>query len=175
MRDQAKDLIIHDPQTCAQRTVSDRNDGPRVTARSPKVARNCVGCGGEFSAPLYEIRRGKGRFCSPACASRDTMLRRLATSSQTGPDNPAWKGGISRNHVHYKNLFRARHPEKAAAHDAVKAAIVRRQLVRPAACEACHGTARRPEAHHDDYTKPLLVRWLCRPCHRIADQERRAS
>lgn len=30
-------------------------------------------------------------------------------------------------------------------------------------CEACG--ARKVEMHHDDYTKPLVVRWLCRDHH----------
>lgn len=39
-------------------------------------------------------------------------------------------------------------------------------LKRPTFCQAtdgCHGT---PEAHHDDYDKPLEVRWLCFSHHR---------
>ena len=31
------------------------------------------------------------------------------------------------------------------------------------ACEACG--ALHAEKHHVDYNQPLLVRWLCRPCH----------
>lgn len=30
-------------------------------------------------------------------------------------------------------------------------------------CEAC--AAQKAQAHHDDYSKPLEVRWLCAPCH----------
>lgn len=39
----------------------------------------------------------------------------------------------------------------------------RRGKLIPAPCEKC-GTAK-TEMHHDDYAKPLDVRWLCRPCH----------
>lgn len=34
-------------------------------------------------------------------------------------------------------------------------------------CEVCG--ALKVEAHHDDYSKPLEVRWLCRPHHNAVD------
>jgi len=42
-------------------------------------------------------------------------------------------------------------------------AIARGKLTRQP-CEACGATP--VEAHHDDYSRPLDVRWLCTPCHR---------
>lgn len=30
-------------------------------------------------------------------------------------------------------------------------------------CSVC-GSTGRTEKHHDDYTKPLVFRWFCRPC-----------
>jgi Zn finger protein HypA/HybF involved in hydrogenase expression len=45
-------------------------------------------------------------------------------------------------------------------------------LVRPEACEVCNKAVTRKDgvtaiqAHHDDYTKPLSVRWLCPKCHK---------
>ena len=36
-------------------------------------------------------------------------------------------------------------------------------LLVPQPCEKCADTE--SEAHHDDYDKPLEVRWLCRSCH----------
>lgn len=41
-------------------------------------------------------------------------------------------------------------------------AIQAGKLIRQA-CEKCGNT--KTQAHHDDYSKPLDVRWLCAPCH----------
>lgn len=53
-------------------------------------------------------------------------------------------------------------------------------LKRPEFCERCgveDTSERHPEtflmAHHEDYTKPLEVHWLCQVCHPKADAERR--
>jgi hypothetical protein len=45
-------------------------------------------------------------------------------------------------------------------------------MATPATCEGC-GKEVRIEKHHPDYTRPLLVIWLCKPCHAIADKVRR--
>lgn len=65
--------------------------------------------------------------------------------------------------------------EKRCALNRVTKAIRAGKLV-PGACELCgfSGTrkngSRAVHAHHDDYSKPLTVRWLCRPCHFILHQ-----
>lgn len=90
-----------------------------------------------------------------------------------GSNNPNWQGGISRLHGVYKRRFRAKYPQMAAAHDAVRFALRRGELRRPSRCETCLLSIK-PHAHHDDYSRPLEVRWLCRACHRNADLARRA-
>lgn len=55
----------------------------------------------------------------------------------------------------------------SAAHRTVTAAIKNGTLVRPPRCERCGVQSRRTlHAHHDDYGKPLEVRWYCCTCHR---------
>lgn len=57
---------------------------------------------------------------------------------------------------------RRRHPEQHRAHEAVARAVRDGSMcVRP--CEICGDKS--AEAHHDDYSKPLNVRWLCRQHH----------
>lgn len=55
---------------------------------------------------------------------------------------------------------RLKYPERARAREAVARAIRTKKLI-PKPCEKC---GRKAQAHHDDYTKPLAVRWLC-PAH----------
>jgi len=53
---------------------------------------------------------------------------------------------------------------RSKAHSAVTGARQRGKLT-PKPCNQC-GADKRVDAHHDDYTKPLDVVWLCRKCHR---------
>lgn len=55
------------------------------------------------------------------------------------------------------------------AHDAVRRAVKRGDLVRPDACSKCDRKGR-VQAHHDDYKKPLVVIWVCQSCHRVLDR-----
>lgn len=126
------------------------------------IERNCEVCGKVFLTRPYEVKRGKGRMCSHACsASRSATTRR----DQSGSANPNWKGGIKADRAVYlaqKAAYRRDHPQKYEAHRIATGAIRRKELVRMP-CEVCG--VRRVDAHHDDYSKPLSVRWLCRAHH----------
>lgn len=53
--------------------------------------------------------------------------------------------------------------DRIEARRAVRYALLRGEITR-LPCEVCGET--KSEAHHPDYSKPLLVVWLCRPHHR---------
>lgn len=53
--------------------------------------------------------------------------------------------------------------EQTRAHKVVGNAVKDGRLVKKP-CECCGNE--KAEAHHDDYSKPLDVRWLCRTCHK---------
>lgn len=61
------------------------------------------------------------------------------------------------------------HPKERWAHQALRSAI-RKGLIQRGPCEVC-GTTENVDGHHDDYDRPMAVRWLCRrhprlPVHR---------
>lgn len=61
-----------------------------------------------------------------------------------------------------KRRYEDRNPIKYAAKNAVNNAIRDGRLTRQP-CEVCG--AEKAQAHHDDYSKPLDVRWLCTTHH----------
>lgn len=62
------------------------------------------------------------------------------------------------------NSWRRKYPERHKAHNAVSNAI-RDGKLQKMPCEVC-GAIKNLHAHHDDYSKPLDVRWLCAEHHK---------
>jgi len=123
------------------------------------VDASCVNCDVKFMAIAYEIKRGKGRCCSLSCAAALAARNR----NQKGEANNNWKGGLAdQSNRDRKRRYREKNPEKHRAHLDLRNAI-RRGLLEKSPCEVCG--ALRVEGHHDDYARPLEVRWLCKKHH----------
>ncbi len=69
-----------------------------------------------------------------------------------------------------KIAYAERNPMIKASHVIVGAAIKNGTLKKPSTCSCC-GASKKVEGHHDDYTRPLDVRWLCSTCHKAWHRE----
>ena len=61
-----------------------------------------------------------------------------------------------------RSAFCKKYPEKLAAWTALSNAVAAGKVVR-GLCEVCG--SEKVDGHHDDYSKPLEVRWLCKKHH----------
>jgi hypothetical protein len=64
----------------------------------------------------------------------------------------------------YINKWVSENRHKVRAHYAISDAIRRGKMIRPNQCEQCKIECK-PDGHHEDYNKPLEVKWLCKICH----------
>ena len=118
-----------------------------------------------------EYKQGKVRTIPEAPTISHTPRRRGQTLEyhREWRKTPSGKESLKAS----QRAFQARHPERVAAHRIVNEAL-RRGRITKGPCEFAGSDCKwRIEAHHDDYTKPLEVRWLCKKHHKAADQSRR--
>ena len=78
------------------------------------------------------------------------------------------------NYEKYKDTFRSsfkdwyyRNKNKTKSHHILNYAIFKNEIERKP-CAICKKSD--AHAHHDDYSKPLAVDWLCRDCHGLWHQ-----
>lgn len=124
------------------------------------IDRKCLICESDFKVAPWRVKKGHGLYCSIRCLN--VRNGRKAGENQKGENNRNYKG-IPHPRYHNTLLFRGKFPEKARAHDIVKRAKRSGKLI-PKDCEHC-GDKEKIQAHHEDYSKPLEVIWLCIPCH----------
>ncbi len=62
-------------------------------------------------------------------------------------------------------IWRRLNPEKYAAHLLLNNAVRSGKIKKPRKCSQCK-KARLIMGHHEDYTKPLEVIWVCQECHK---------
>jgi len=76
----------------------------------------------------------------------------------------AWRKTNPKRAAATERQRRTRDYKKVYCRERTREAIRNGVLVRPSACEGCKSGGK-IEAHHEDYGKPLDVRWLCAKCH----------
>jgi hypothetical protein len=117
-----------------------------------------------------QLKQGKGKFCSHSCT---TIYNNKIISPQSGSGNHNWKGGISNDKVRYKRIQQQRYPQRMKCRKLLSDAVRCGRIIKEP-CEKC-GSNKDVHAHHDDYSKPYEIRWLCRPCHREHHKNKEAS
>lgn len=108
------------------------------------MLRACEVCGTEFKP-----RRSTSRFCSKSCSNRGVIRTH-------------YKDGLTYYERHRADILARRKREYVK--DNTLARIAARRAIPIQPCESC-GSERHVVRHHDDYARPLDVRFLCRSCH----------
>jgi hypothetical protein len=151
----------------------------RYTCAMEGAEKTCRRCG--VLKPLVEFHKHAGfkdgrRAVCRSClavyykayywANREAMLQKTHMWQLQNKERCArnrknwyWRSQENRDRMFAKtHAWRTRNPLKAAAHTAVRYAVLG-GLLKRLCCEICG--AENSQAHHSDYAKPLDVRWLC--------------
>lgn len=122
----------------------------------------------------------KEKYCSRCKTKEGTFIKYSKTVSKIAvhqyyycnPCNTARMQDYTSTAVGKSNLRKAVYKSiaklkwKQDARIKVRDAIRAGKMSRPETCQSCNKKCK-PHGHHDDYTKPLEVRWLCVTCHAL--------
>lgn len=142
------------------------------------MLKTCFKCGVEKNISEFHCHPqmadghlGKCKECAKADvrANYATKREQYSAYEQQRASEPERKRKV----LKYQATRRAKNPEKYLAR-AMVASALKSGLLKKLPCETCN--LEKVQAHHDDYSKPLEVRWLCFKHHReIGHQQKVVS
>jgi hypothetical protein len=142
------------------------------------VETNCSHCGKLFSKRADHLTANN--YCSKKCTGESRKVPNAKWSSpeyirqymaeyhaknkdKINKQTNAWAARNRDKRNAIQETYRTDHPDKYAAHKKINVKTRTGKMAKEP-CEKC-GTLKSVHAHHDDYSKPLEVRWLCSKHH----------
>jgi hypothetical protein len=129
----------------------------------------CPGCKEELAIAEFGSNKqatdGHDNMCRPCRAAVQLEYRWKNIDKMRKRERINGRGPISDREKRYKAYYRAKYPHRIKANSAVMCAL-KKGILKKQPCEECGSDALKSHAHHDDYNKPLDVRWLCSIHHR---------
>jgi hypothetical protein len=161
-----------------RKKISDRLAGTPIVGRTTITHKKCPSC-------LRDLPLEHFYYCPTAADGHESWCAecKQAQSRTYRNDHPDLyqqyykaNNGKPERKIKYATYRRnwgivgtKKYNARRAAHSALKSGLLHREP-----CYFC-GSTRDMEMHHPDYSRPLMVYWLCRKCHRRLDGMMRTS
>lgn len=128
--------------------------------------RPCKTCGEE--KPTDEFYRDKNRRDGLRAECKACVKLRRREWGRANPERAqAIRSRWEKRHPRQAAEAHRRYPEKYKARTDLNNALKLGKIVKPNHCEQCQQAtkSRKLHGHHEDYSRPLDVVWLCQACH----------
>ena len=137
--------------------------------------RICTRCGVEQPLSDFEKRSnrpsGRGSRCRE-CMRKRTKVYYSEHVNERRAHARRYGRLVPKDRKRYRTLtsreVMERYPEKERARRTLRNAVQKGHIAKPGSCTVCGCVPRRHlHGHHDDYSRPLDVSWLCHDCHML--------
>ena len=134
----------------------------------------CKQCLREHGKIYHDSERGKKRDAEyrKSDARKESLMRYNVSEKRKAVTQRYYETGKPLEHQERRKESDPDHKKKKWARAQARTALLSGKFIEKpceyAHLENCHGRA---EMHHDDYDKPLDVRWLCSRHHRFVDNK----
>lgn len=142
------------------------------------ATKKCTKCGREL--PVTEFNKNRNskdglQYICRSCFSEYNKARYASDPERHKANVRKYRSENLENLFETRMKMAEKNPNHKNANVAVDLALKLGYITNPGVCCGCGAVSgeRRIEAHHYDYSKPLSVAWLCTPCHRRMDAQRR--
>lgn len=146
---------------------------PKGESPVAETLSRCPKCGGEPHLTPSKIARRD--YSCRACLRERNRRFKSKNHERVSEYNKQWKAA----HPDAVKRYQATRPSRWIEPDPVKvkaramvATRLRSGKILRRPCERC--ASAKTQAHHDDYSRPLDIRWLCAKCHRAVHMEMEA-